>query len=105
MLEDRGVECLGCMEKEHLVQKVKESLSLPIVEKEVPKDTPKGEPIDPSSIDYEEVMKLFKNQEEEKVSLGFNLCSFQFKKKTWEKIEELKKNNPEFAKRFNFKQG
>eukprot|EP00850_Spirogloea_muscicola_P010398 SM000061S19225 [mRNA] locus=s61:203396:205042:+ [translate_table: standard] len=34
LLDERGVECLGCVEKEHLVAKVKDSVDLPVLSEE-----------------------------------------------------------------------
>jgi hypothetical protein len=86
MLEDRGVGCIGCSEKSDLIQRVRETIHLPIKPKE--EELPKSKPtVDPESMDYQEIMKLFEKQEEEN-------------QKNQEFFEKLKRNNPEFAKQF-----
>jgi hypothetical protein len=65
ILEERGVECVGCIEKSHLLEKVKESMHLPKIIKESKPSEPDAKQIDPK--EYEEIMKLFKKQDEEKI--------------------------------------
>ena len=50
LLEERDVQCKGCVEKEHFVQMVKESIHLPLVKKAEKKDRrkprrPKAQPV------------------------------------------------------------
>eukprot|EP01119_Soliformovum_irregulare_P003180 TRINITY_DN134_c0_g1_i1.p1 TRINITY_DN134_c0_g1~~TRINITY_DN134_c0_g1_i1.p1 ORF type:complete len:153 (-),score=50.50 TRINITY_DN134_c0_g1_i1:38-496(-) len=88
MLADRGVQCIGCSEKSHLIQKVEESLDLPIIERKEEKREPAAKNPEDKPLDTDEILKMFKNQEQEK-------------KKNQEKLEELMRNNPQFAKAFS----
>lgn len=71
ILFDRGVDCKDCIEKEHYVEKVRESIHLPVIKgenapklDELFKKKANGETTD--EINYDEVMKMFKNREEER---------------------------------------
>jgi len=77
MLKERGVleKCRGCAEKDDFVKLLTESINLPIVE-----TIHSGEPSPPAgeqmrSGEYEEIMKKFKDQEEQnqKMKEKYNL--------------------------------
>lgn len=75
-MSDRGIECTDCVEKGHYVEKVKEVIHLPIVPpKAQPKVEPKETKTETPDLNYDEIMKMFKKQEEEK-------------KQTWERLKE-----------------
>ena len=42
-MQERGVECKGCIEKEHIVARVKETIHLPVLQRESPPQPPRGE--------------------------------------------------------------
>jgi len=47
MLDERGVECKGCAEKLHLIQRVKETMHMPVIKKKFPQQTPNTDGRDP----------------------------------------------------------
>ncbi|KAK3281830.1 hypothetical protein CYMTET_10401 [Cymbomonas tetramitiformis] len=64
LLDERGVECKACGEKDDLVQRISETYHLPLTEKPDTKDSryePKEIPTDAPN--YEDIMRQFKQQE------------------------------------------
>jgi len=62
ILKERNVDCIGCSEKSHLVERVLETYHLPIVPPEEPKPAP--EPKAETDFDYNEIMDMFKKKGE-----------------------------------------
>lgn len=71
LLEERGVDCIGCSEKAHLIEKVRESLHLPILsndekEKEINEQTKSEDKEPPKTLSQMELKEILKNLENEK---------------------------------------
>jgi len=67
IITDRGQECKGCTEREHLVEQAARVKDLPVVKKQKAKEAPKkfdgaGEEFDPSKMSKEEIMAFFNKQ-------------------------------------------
>jgi len=72
LLQERGVECVGCTEKPHLVQRVKETIHLPKKGKEAPKETNTEPPTMaeiPTDFDADAFLENMQKQEKEKREL------------------------------------
>eukprot|EP01116_Phalansterium_solitarium_P015250 TRINITY_DN3356_c0_g1_i1.p2 TRINITY_DN3356_c0_g1~~TRINITY_DN3356_c0_g1_i1.p2 ORF type:complete len:165 (-),score=47.22 TRINITY_DN3356_c0_g1_i1:65-559(-) len=77
MLEERGVECHGCKEKSDLVERVKETMHLPILEKPAPGDLPEGipkpdyhaTPEQLNDVDIEAILQKMRDDEAKKADM------------------------------------
>jgi len=61
ILKERNVDCIGCSEKSHLVERVLETYHLPIV----PPEEPKPEPEKPEPVDLSETSKKLETRVQE----------------------------------------
>eukprot|EP00270_Netrium_digitus_P006793 TRINITY_DN1956_c0_g2_i2.p1 TRINITY_DN1956_c0_g2~~TRINITY_DN1956_c0_g2_i2.p1 ORF type:complete len:169 (+),score=67.68 TRINITY_DN1956_c0_g2_i2:320-826(+) len=70
MLEERGVECVGCVEKEHLVAKVKETAHLPVLPSEEEESSSTKDDVlsgdDYKEYDGEKIQELLRNLKSKK---------------------------------------
>ena len=82
MLRDRGVECVGCVEKGHLVDRVLETQHLPVRERveEVPEPAAKKAPAAPGGTGaagtppgMADIMKQFKEQQQQQAEMKAKL--------------------------------
>jgi len=86
-LKERGVTCEGCVEKEHFVEALQRNWDVPRVTETKPQHP---EPSADKDLNYEEVMKLFQQENDKK-------------KQTMEKLREMGINvdNINFGNGFN----
>merc|ERR1712153_114976 len=62
LLKERGVECKGCLEKEHIVARVKETIHLPVLQRDSPRPPPGAEvPL----MDKDAILARFREQEKQ----------------------------------------